>query len=61
VLKSEGLRQDPYFTAVLFQFSGRFGPGWVNFGSFLGPIFPFFAFFQFRNTVYSHADPPPDV
>jgi hypothetical protein len=33
-LKSEGLRQDPYFTAVLFQFSARFGPGWVNFDHF---------------------------
>jgi hypothetical protein len=41
-----------------------FWPFWTGLGrfwSFLGLIFPFFAFFDFFATVYSHADPSPDV
>jgi hypothetical protein len=58
-LKSEGLRQDPYFTAVLFQFSGRFGPGWVNFDRFCSRFFPFLSFFPLPNTVYSQTETDP--
>jgi hypothetical protein len=53
--------ENPYFPGSVFPLLGRFLSLLVNFVSFLGSIFHFSTLFQFRNTVYSHADPPPDV
>jgi hypothetical protein len=51
------LLESAYFAACIL---GIFGAFWaflnisVNFDDFLGRIFPFFAFFGVRETVYSH-------
>jgi hypothetical protein len=42
-----------------FSDFGRFLPVLVNFGQFLGPIFPFFSFFALSDTVYSRREPDP--
>jgi hypothetical protein len=47
------------FYGSTFSDFGRFLPVWVNFGSFLEPIFPFFSFFAFSDTVYSRREPDP--
>jgi hypothetical protein len=51
----DGTRESAYLVGGLFGDFESFLPFLVNFGSFLGLIFPFLAFFGVRETVYSHA------
>jgi hypothetical protein len=58
-LKIGGELSLPLFDGATFCSFGPFLPFLVNFDDFLGRIFPFFAFFGVRETVYSQTNVDP--
>ena len=59
--KNEGVVSLRLFDGGSFCHFGTILPTFVDFRHFLGPIFPFFAFFRLSDTVYSHRGWHPDV
>jgi hypothetical protein len=53
--------QTPYFAGGILSIFGGFLNISVNFDRFLGLIFPFWAHFQFRDTVYKRRESEADV